>query len=77
MKKKNHRRAIVFLNGDELSCSSKQLDFYVSSLKTKLGSWFTMKKEALLFIKTDLKRKKKIFITKGYSHPGLYEVWHN
>lgn len=74
---KKYKIAIVYLNGIEVSCNKKQLQKYVSSFNTNRVSWFNDKDEALKYIKTDLNRKKKIFITKGYKHPYQYDVWFN
>jgi hypothetical protein len=76
-KTKNYKRAIVYLNQTEVYCGEKQLQRYVASFRTNRVSWFLSKEETFNYIKKDLSRKKKIFITKGYKHPYVYEVWFN
>lgn len=74
---KNFKTAIVYLNKQEIYCSKKQLENYISSFRTNSVSWFLDKEECFDYIQKELKRKKKIFITKGYKHPYCYEVWFN
>lgn len=74
---KKYKTAIVYLNGIEIHCGKRQLQKYVSSFNTNRVSWFNSKDEAFEYIRTELSRKKKVFITIGYKHPYQYDVWFN
>ena len=53
----------------------EEVSYIINKNRYCFCSWFNKTSELKEYLNTDMKKKKKYLITKGYKRAGEYDVW--